>query len=223
MPATIDLTGRVFGRWAVIGEGARRNGQRMWQCRCACGERRDVSGANLRTGVSKSCGCYMRERAAEANTTRGHTAHGYRTPEFMTWRRMIARCENPRRPDFADYGGRGICICPAWRSSFIAFLADMGTRPSASHSIDRIDVNAGYRPTNCRWATNTQQARNRRSNRVVFYVGRHMSLAEACEVAGLRYDLVSDRLNVLGWPLERALSERPHNTRPSRKSEVRCA
>ena len=86
------------------------------------------------------------------------------TPEHKSWKLMRSRCLNPRNQDWADYGGRGIAICERW-SDFMCFYDDMGPRPSAKHSLDRIDNSRGYAPDNCRWATNKQQANNRRPHR----------------------------------------------------------
>lgn len=95
----------------------------------------------------------------------GATAGGKTTPEYGTWTSMRSRVLNPRHPQYADYGGRGITICPEW-DSFVQFLADMGPKPSPEHSLDRIDVNGNYEPGNCRWATHAEQGRNKRSNKL---------------------------------------------------------
>ncbi len=90
--------------------------------------------------------------------------HGWwGTPEYRAWVDLIARCENPKHPRFADYGGRGVLVCPRWRSSFAAFLADIGPRPAPRLSIDRIDNDGNYEPGNCRWATTKVQAANKRN------------------------------------------------------------
>lgn len=95
------------------------------------------------------------------------TTHGMsRSPEHNAWARMIQRCENPNEGGYKNYGGRGIRVCAEWRASFSAFLRDMGRRPSGIHSIDRIDVDGDYAPGNCRWATPSEQSRNRRVNKL---------------------------------------------------------
>ena len=124
---------------------------------------------------------------------------------YRVWRTMLARCENPSNEKFPAYGGRGIKVCERWHD-FVAFLVDMGERPSATHSIDRIDVNGDYEPSNCRWATPVEQARNTRANRVVTYDGIEAPLAAHCERLGLDYKRVHGRL-ARGWPVDRAFNE----------------
>lgn len=119
---------------------------------------------------------------------------------------MRRRCEDPREPAFKHYGARGISVCPEWRDSFQAFVADVGPRPSASYSLDRYPNNDGnYEPGNVRWATQSQQMRNFRDNKIVNIDGDRMSLAEACERRGAQYRVVYDRLRH-GWPLDEAMT-----------------
>lgn len=133
-----------------------------WECRCDCGTLTTVSAVHLVTGHTKSCGCLSSEMTAARSRTHGATVDRSAIPgEYNVWAGIRERCFNLSDK---NYGGRGITMCDQWRASFSAFLNDMGPRPSAEHSIDRINVDGNYEPGNCRWATAMQQAQNSRSN-----------------------------------------------------------
>ncbi len=164
----VDLTGKVFGRWTVIGDsGERRNKKVVWSCVCQCGTHKMVVGSNMVNGNSKSCGCWDREVAAQRLTTHGDCSGGVTTKERTAYTHMLSRCYNQNSKQFHDYGGRGISVCDEWRSNdgYAKFLAHVGRKPSDEHSIDRIDVNGNYEPGNVRWATTAEQARNKRLHR----------------------------------------------------------
>lgn len=171
----IDLSGRRFGRWTVLGSaGNNRWGHRTWLCLCdcPCGTRAVVCGNDLRRGRSKSCGCLKREL-----TRKRSTKHGMRwSREYQSWISMKQRCLNPRRTDFRDYGGREppVTIYPDWLS-FTPWFADRGPRPPGC-SQDRIDPNGNYEPGNVQWADAKQQARNRRPQRARAAVKRRRQL-----------------------------------------------
>jgi hypothetical protein len=168
MPKFIDIAGRKYGRWTVealdrmTGHGAR------WHCVCECGARRSVLAGGLRSGCSTSCGCLVREvngkRLAKLNFKHGLAAtDGTRHPLFGLWKRMRQRCTDRNCDDYRDYGAKGVSVCDRWFASFPAFISDMGPRPSPQHSLDRFPDPAGnYEPSNVRWATATEQARNKR-------------------------------------------------------------
>lgn len=160
-----DYSGRRYTRLLVV----RPAGYRVldcgvihwwWHCQCDCGTKVVVSSQNLRKGDVKSCGCYRRERGGSLNRRHGLT----HSPAHHSWLAMKQRCLNPKHSAFRNYGGRGITICQRWINSFENFLADMGERPEGT-SLDRIDVDKGYSPENCRWATKSEQARNVRQRR----------------------------------------------------------
>lgn len=139
------------------------------------------------------------------------------TPEYMARTKMIMRCENPKDPKFPSYGGRGITVCRAWRESFAAFFRDMGPRPSASHSLDRVDNDGNYEPSNCRWATKTEQSRNRSNARLLTHDGATLGLAEWAEVTGITETAIRTRIDRKGWSVADAL------TRPLRRVKTGAA
>jgi len=198
----LNLIGQKFGRLTVISPAEKKGKHYRWNCMCECGGATIAATTSLRQGNTKSCGCYQREMAADA-----HIKHGKsKTVEYSTWLRMKIRCYSKNGQSYSEYGGRGIRVCDRWMDSFEEFLADMGDRPDGKDSIDRIDNDKGYEPTNCRWATAKEQARNTRRTLYVMYKGRRRCLSELCENAGLAYHTVYNRINRNGWPVERALS-----------------
>jgi hypothetical protein len=139
-------------------------------------------------------------------SVRTYSHHGKtKTAEYNAWRGMRGRCTNPRNPVYRYYGGRGITVCERWINDPAAFLADMGPKPSPKHQLDRCDNSKGYSPENCRWATVSENTRNRRTNRWVKCLGKDMTLAEAAELSGLSSFLIRSRLNA-GWDPDLAVS-----------------
>lgn len=128
---------------------------------------------------------------------------------------MHARCSNPAADSYPRYGGRGIRVCDRWQS-FTAFLSDMGSKPSPSHQIDRIDGDSGYEPTNCRWALPSTQARNRASTVMVTYMGEPMCLKDACLMAGHKYITIHSRMR-RGMTFEQAITAPIHTRRRSKR------
>ena len=120
---------------------------------------------------------------------------------------MIQRCTNPRCRGFGNYGGRGIGVCDEWLESYDQFIADVGPRPSRRYSLDRIDNDGPYCKGNCRWADKFGQARNRRDNRIITCYGISYTLAEWIELSGLARWVITWRIDRLGWPPEKALTE----------------
>lgn len=131
-----------------------------------------------------------------------------RTPEYVAWINMLGRCTSPNYTGFALYGGRGIRVCERWLTSYSAFLADMGRRPTPAHSLDRVDADGNYEPGNCRWATESQQQRNRRNNRMITAFGQTKCLAEWSESTGIKRETIAVRIKS-GHAPERALDPTP--------------
>lgn len=185
-----------YGRLTVLGENGRaRSGEILWRCRCTCGTIKTFQKWNVVRGASRSCGCLAREVA---------TKHGASyTKAYAAWNGMHKRC----RSDDPRYGGRGIHVCDRW-ADFQAFSDDMGEPPTKQHSLDRIDNDGPYSPDNCRWATWSQQASNRSSNRTVEFDGRKLLLTEWSKVLGIKLTTLRMRLK-MGWPVERALTTEP--------------
>jgi len=146
-------------------------------------------------------------KAADAVRTHGR----WDSPEYRIWASMIQRCHNPRCRSYANYGGRGIFVCDAWRNSFAAFLADIGERPMKTLTLERIDNDRGYEPGNCRWATRADQQKNRRETRLITFNGRtEPALVWSREVA-VSYRTILRRLDA-GWPAEDILTVTPKST-----------
>ena len=132
--------------------------------------------------------------------THGHSAG--KTPEYRAWSNMLSRCRNPNTPRFDCYGGRGIKVCKRWERSFIAFLADVGFRPSTRHSLDRIKNDRGYFPGNVRWATRAEQLANRRNSLIVLVDGKRLPAKEAASLIGMSYRTIRRRVKS-GLPIVR--------------------
>lgn len=197
---------KVFGLWTVLDEIGKR-----WLCRCECGTVRRVVRFDLSSGRSKNCGCVRRVTAAKAAAEASKTHGMENSPEYRIWVDMRRRCYNPKRPDYRNYGARGITVCEEWREDFAAFYRDMGPRPDGK-TLDRLNNDGPYEKRNCVWATATSQARNRRTSRTVEINGERMTLVEAAEKFGIPYNSLRNRFHTLGWPIERAVSEPIHAT-----------
>lgn len=164
-PRLIDMTGKTFGRWTVLVQaGNHKRGGALWQCRCVCGVVQTVLAASLRSGKSKSCGCLKREGMNARFLKHGATTHasarrGGKTRLYNCWTGMRKRCNDKKD---MRYGGRGISVCCEWDDfkTFHDWAMANGYRDDLS--LDRIDVDGNYEPTNCRWADAFEQAKNRR-------------------------------------------------------------
>lgn len=204
MGKLIDLTGRKFGRLTVLERAENTNdGYPKWKCVCDCGNEVVVKGSNLRQGRSTSCGCYQKEYTIKRSITHG----GCGTRLYRIWLAIKKRCYNENSANYNNYGGRGISMCEAWKNSFEPFH-DWAVENGYSDdlSIDRVDVNGNYEPSNCRWATTEEQANNRTDNHRITYNGKTQTISRWAEELGFSHYTIRSRLNQLGWTVEEALS-----------------
>jgi hypothetical protein len=194
-----EMKRRKFGRLTVVQfAGINTHRKKLWRCLCDCGASVVVVGSSLRSGLTKSCGCYR----AEYRVTHGKSRNG--TPEYRVWAGMLSRCLTSSSSGYHNYGGRGIKVCDRWMS-FENFFADMGPRPSPRHSIDRFpDNNGNYEPNNCRWAVKEMQDRNRRTNRLLAHRGEILCLTEWAERKGLHPAVLDWRLRN-GWTITESI------------------
>lgn len=201
-----DLTGQRFGKLIALREDGRNNGNVLWCCKCDCGNYHSTRASNLKRGRTKTCGGCL------ADT---HSRH----PLYKTWKEMRQRCKNKNSKVYKHYGGRGITICNRWHD-FNNFRDDMASTYKKGLSIDRIDNNGNYEPSNCRWSTPKEQARNKRNNIYVRYKGQHRLLIELSEICCVNFNVLKGRID-LGWDIEKTLNTpvRPKKPRKKKSNE----
>lgn len=176
----------------------------IWESDCECGNTVSVKGIHLRSGHTKSCGCYKSEIETQVHTTHRMS----KTNIYSEWNGIIQRCENTNNKSFLDYGGKGITMCERWRKSFEAFYADVSKLPNfgiEGYSINRIDNNGDYEPNNVEWADDITQANNKRNNHLITYNGKTQSLSQWAIECEIKYSTLLMRLR-RGWSIERALT-----------------
>ncbi len=200
----ISIIGNRYGRLVVISKSPKSARKIFWLCQCDCGQVATVRGDHLKELRVRSCGCLDMERM----TTHGKS----RTPEYHAWQAIKDRCGLPHHRNYKNYGGRGITICERWINSFENFFADMGERPTPTHSIDRWPDNDGhYEPANCRWATRKEQVDNRRNSLLCTINGKKQCVKDWCkELKIVSYEAALLRIRK-GWPIERAVTAPPHS------------
>jgi len=197
----VNLTGRRFGRLVVFATSKKRKaGNVYWRCRCDCGIVKAIAYNPLKCGWARSCGCLRREYISRKNFRHGLS----KTNIYKIWLGMRDRCVNPNSNRFDRYGGRGIKVCRRW-NNFKNFLKDMGSRPSG-YSIERINNDKSYSPSNCRWATTSEQMRNYSRNVILRMGGKRQCVADwADELKVTRWMLYSRLHN--GWSVKRTLTQ----------------
>ena len=195
----VDITGRRYGHLTVISyshRGKRRN--HFWNCICDCGKEACVNSAHLKNGTTKSCGCLRYEVAHARKKIKSHRLH-------TIWSSMKQRCNNPNNAKYKSYGGRGVKICEDWLdfSNFFDWAINNGY--SDNLSIDRIDVNGNYEPSNCRWVSNKIQARNKQNTVYLEYEGISKSISDWADEKGISHEVIKKRMS-LGWTAEEILN-----------------
>lgn len=206
MKKASDLTGQRFGRLVVLKRDFSRKKAAFWICQCDCGKETTVQSCHLRSGATQSCGCLHMENGYKTTWKK----HGdYKTRLYHIWITMKSRCFNKKDK---RYGGRGITVCSEWSESFEAFrdwaLAN-GYRDDLT--IDRIDVDGNYEPSNCRWATKLEQQSNKRTNRLLTAFGETHTESEWARITGINVSTIYARLK-RGWTVDRALTEKVNNS-----------
>lgn len=204
MSKALDLTNQTFGRLTVIKlHHVKNKYRRYWLCKCECGNETVVYVSNLTTGKTTSCGCYVRE-----NIKNGiHMTHGLRNHRlYGIWVNMKTRCYNSKSPKYKRYGGRGIKICDEWLDNFMNFYnwsMDHGYKDDLS--IDRINNDGNYEPSNCRWTTAKEQASNKSTTNLITFNGKTQCVKAWTEELGFSKEALRERLK-RGWSIEKALT-----------------
>lgn len=205
MKKPIDITGMKFGRLTVIRYTHSNDDKKAcWDCICDCGNKINTTGKSLRSGNTKSCGCYAKEIRSVANLTHGDCRNG-KTKEYYIWRGIKARCLNINNKNYSLYGGRGILICKEWENDYSKFLSDMGRAPFKKATIDRINSNGNYCKDNCRWASMKEQNNNKSNNKLITFQGKTMTAKKWSEITGINYGTIIMRLH-RGWTIQKTLN-----------------
>lgn len=203
----IDLTGKRFGNLTVVklyDKRKRNNGGKeyYWLCKCDCGKKTIVRGATLKNGATQSCGCKQRQIAIKVNTRHGQ---GY-TKLYKVYFSMKQRCLNPKNKAFAYYGGRGIKICNEWIEDYTNFYNwAIANGYKKGLSIDRIDVDGNYEPSNCRWILQAEQVKNTRRNKFITFNGETKTLSEWSKTLGYNRTVIAYRIKA-GWSIEKTFT-----------------
>lgn len=170
MSKALDITGHRYGRLVAVSyEGKDNQKQALWKCICDCGNEVITRGSSLRAGVTQSCGCLNIDKSTDRLVSHNKTHGEFGTRLYRVWAAMLNRCRNPKHNRYQHYGGRGIRVCDEWMKyeNFKEWAMSAGYDPNAPRgacTIDRIDVDGNYEPSNCRWVDSSMQAKNKRRN-----------------------------------------------------------
>lgn len=182
-----DLTNKKFGKLTAIKIiGKNKKKESIWECQCDCGNISNVVSSNLSNGHTTSCGCYKKICSIKHNKLN--------TRLYRIWQNMKNRCLNPNVKKFRNYGARQICVCKDWQNDFMCFYNwAMNNGYAENLTIDRIDVNGNYEPSNCRWITNKEQCNNKTNNILIEYKNKTYTLKQWGEILGIKQQTLSQR------------------------------
>lgn len=211
-----DIEGKMFNGLKVLGrDGSLPSGDKRYNYLCHCGEIKQTSASALRLGNIKSCGCKRNQYISEKNSTHGKS----KTKLYSTWKTMKYRCENPNVEKYERYGARGIKVCDEWKDYEVFYKWAKENGYDEKLTIDRINNDGDYEPSNCRWINYKEQSRNRSDNRWIVFNGYERILQDWSELTGLGHKTISTRLK-RGWSIERALTTNTPNHKTTTKEEL---
>lgn len=198
-----DLTNKKFTRLTAICRTDNNTYEPMWKCQCDCGKIKIVRARNLLSGTTKSCGCLQKEIVKNANTTHGKS----NTRLFNIWQNIKRRCYNKNYKYYSYYGGKGIIMCEEWKNSFQAFYEwSIKNDYSDTLTIDRINSDKNYEPSNCRWVNRLVQQNNRKSNHKFTINGETKTIMEWCKIYNVPYERTRRRVVNEHWDIIDALT-----------------
>lgn len=185
----LNICGERYGRLVAIKRVSSRKQSTFWLFKCDCGAQKEISLTSVRRGHSKSCGCL------NIDSLQGRAVHGMRKlSSYTVWQSMKERCYNKNYKSYMHYGGRGISVCDRWRNSFVNFFEDMGDRPN-DKSLDRIDNDGNYEPSNCRWTSKKVQRQNQRGIKLYPFENELLTIAEIARRSGVTYENLFYRIS----------------------------
>lgn len=200
----------------IVRESKTGKRENYYLCQCDCGGTTSARSSELKRGSVKSCGCLSIKVGRERQTTHGKS----KSRIYRIWENMKKRCNNPLCPSYKFYGAKGVTVCSKWET-FMGFYEDVGEPPYPSATLDRIHTKGNYEPGNVRWASPTEQQRNRSNNRRFYYGGENLTAAEWAEKLGISSKTMASRLLLRGWSIERAIYQ-PIREGGNRKAGHQC-
>lgn len=209
MPPREDLTGKKFGRLTCLECVGTQNGKALWRCKCDCGNEVIVGAYNIKSGNTQSCGCYQRSQTSKACTTHNLSKH----PLYKLWAGMKERCECPKNKRYDRYGGRGIKVCEEWHDFKVFHDWAIANGWVKGLSIERIDNDGDYCPTNCKWTSIAEQQSNTSKNHRLTYNGKTQTIAEWARELNMNPTTIQCRISRYHWSVEKAL------TTPTRRTK----